>query len=55
VTTLAEVRAVKMAYKLGANSFLVKPSKFEDLEQMLRVVYEYWCRCEKPPVPGSET
>jgi len=44
-----------MAYKLGANSYLVKPSKFEDLEQMLRVVYEYWSWCEKPPVPGSET
>lgn len=43
-----EARDVKMAYELGANSYMVKPSTFEDLQQMLKAVYDYWCWCEKP-------
>lgn len=38
------------AYRRGANSFIVKPAKFEDLQQMIKTTYEYWCWCEKPPV-----
>jgi CheY-like chemotaxis protein len=46
-----EPRDVKRAYQLRANSYIVKPSAFEDLQAMLRTVHDYWCWCEKPPFP----
>jgi CheY-like chemotaxis protein len=39
---------VVKAYGLGANSYMVKPSNFEDLQQMIKVAYEYWSFCLKP-------
>ena len=36
------------AYALGANSYLVKPSNFEDLQQMVKTAHEYWTLCTKP-------
>lgn len=42
---------VREAYRLGANSYFTKPSALNDLMDMLRVTYEYWSRCECPPVP----
>jgi CheY-like chemotaxis protein len=36
------------AYKLGANSYMVKPSNFDDLMTLIRNVYEYWTICCKP-------
>jgi len=44
------------AYKLGANSYMVKPGNFEELQTMIRNVYEYWSLCTKPEpgdLPGS--
>jgi CheY-like chemotaxis protein len=43
---------VKRAYRLGANSYLVKPSSFEDLVGNLRLCLEYWSICEKPDPPA---
>jgi DNA-binding response OmpR family regulator len=37
---------VRQAYKLGANSFLVKPNDLKELVRLMRVIYEYWSRCE---------
>jgi CheY-like chemotaxis protein len=39
------------AYKWGANSYLVKPSGYEELTQILKVFFDYWNLCEKPMVP----
>ena len=36
------------AYALGANSYFVKPSNFDDLQQMVKTAHEYWSLCTKP-------
>jgi len=44
---------VASAYGFGANSFLVKPAAFEDLERMGGVIRAYWESCELPkPTPS---
>jgi CheY-like chemotaxis protein len=42
---------VATAYGFGANSYLVKPSSFDDLEKLGRLIRDYWERCELPPEP----
>ena len=47
-------RDVNRAYELGANSYLVKPSELQDLEQVAAQVERYWLAlnqcpdCEQP-------
>lgn len=41
---------VQKAYELGANSYMTKPSNINELVDLIRVTYEYWCRCERPPM-----
>ena len=36
LTSSDEIRDMNEAYRLGANSFLVKPTDFEDLTEVLR-------------------
>ncbi|MEO6183085.1 MAG: response regulator [Verrucomicrobiota bacterium] len=36
------------AYGLGANSYMVKPSNFDDLQQMIKTAHDYWLYCLKP-------
>src|SRR6266567_4843344 len=42
---------VREAYRLGANSFITKPTALKELVDVLRVTYEYWSRCKCPPRP----
>jgi len=39
---------VAQAYGLGANSYMVKPSNFDDLQAMMKTAHEYWSLCLKP-------
>lgn len=39
---------VLRAYGLGANSYMVKPSNFDELQQMVKTAHEYWSFCLKP-------
>jgi len=47
-TASREQQDIAAAYGLGANCFIAKPSKFEDLEHLLKVLHEFWRLCEKP-------
>jgi len=40
---------VREAYRLGANSYMVKPTSSQELEKLMRLAAEYWARCERPP------
>lgn len=40
---------VANAYGFGANSYMVKPTTFDDLEKLGRVILDYWKACELPP------
>src|SRR6266436_5380421 len=42
LTASDQIRDVNTAYRLGANSFLVKPMDFDDVVQMSRFVSDYW-------------
>lgn len=42
LTTSREESDVERAYRLGANSFLVKPPSIEELNDLMRLVKEYW-------------
>lgn len=42
LTVSEEVRDVSKAYKLGANSFLIKPPRVAELKETLRMIDNYW-------------
>jgi len=44
---------VREAYSLGANSYMVKPSDLTAMIDLLRATWEFWSRCECPPMPGK--
>jgi CheY-like chemotaxis protein len=41
---------IHKAYQLGANSYIVKPQKMEDLVRVIGVSMQYWKMCSKPDV-----
>jgi CheY-like chemotaxis protein len=45
---------VQEAYRLGANSYITKPTSLSGLVDTLRILYEYWSRCECPPLSPAE-
>jgi CheY-like chemotaxis protein len=48
-----EVRQVNRAYALGANSFLTKPGKEEDLHGLITAFRDYWILRNRPPRQSS--
>lgn len=44
---------VRKAYELGANTYLVKPTDFDMLTEMVRKVCDYWEICVKPQKEGE--
>ncbi len=49
LTSSDRVYDVNQAYKLGANSFLVKPLDFENYIQTCHVLKQYWLHVNKRP------
>lgn len=41
-TSSTELEDVKRAYELGASAYLVKPLRFEDFVEMMKVVGTFW-------------
>ncbi|HXS68123.1 MAG TPA: response regulator [Candidatus Polarisedimenticolia bacterium] len=39
---------VEKAYNLGANTYMIKPSSFEELAQIVKLAHEYWAVSVKP-------
>ena len=50
LTSSGHEEDIKRAYQLGVNSYLVKPSSFEGLVELLRLVFKYWEACETPVI-----
>ncbi len=42
LTVSEELKDVEKAYELGANSFLIKPPRAEDLRNMIKAWEDYW-------------
>ncbi len=49
LTSSEQEADIEAAYRLGAASFLVKPSNPDDLGEMLRIVDEYWLKHNRLP------
>jgi CheY-like chemotaxis protein len=49
LTSSEQVYDVDKAYSLGANSFLVKPSSFDNYVEVLRAMSGYWLWISKTP------
>src|SRR5688572_31767607 len=49
LTTSDRIQDVNEAYRLGANSFLVKPLEFAEFQNMLIALHQYWLTLSKTP------
>jgi CheY-like chemotaxis protein len=47
-TTSAEQEAVIDAYSKSIQGFFVKPSSFQDLRELIKIIVGYWQKCESP-------
>ncbi len=47
-TTSAAQEAVVDAYSKSIQGFFIKPTSFQDLKSMLKIIVEYWQKCESP-------
>ncbi|KAA3665209.1 MAG: response regulator [Chloroflexi bacterium] len=50
LTSSAEDRDVREAYKLGANSYIVKPVNFDKFIEVAEQIELYWTILNQPPV-----
>lgn len=44
---------VLTAYKLGANSYFTKPGTLDELTKLIGLAFDYWTKCERPPLPSN--
>jgi CheY-like chemotaxis protein len=49
LTTSRENRDVKAAYKLGVNSYIVKPVDFLSFAEVVKTIKVYWLLTNEPP------
>ncbi|MEP7265961.1 MAG: response regulator [Bacteroidota bacterium] len=47
-TTSAAQEAIIDAYSKSIQGFFVKPSTFQDLKSTMKIIVEYWQKCESP-------
>jgi CheY-like chemotaxis protein len=47
-----EERDVRVAYRLGANCFFKKPSTNEEMEKIVKQIFEFWNAAERPEIPN---
>lgn len=52
LSTSTEDRDIQVAYREGANSFIVKPVDFDQFMQIVEHIQIYWCLLNTPP-PNS--
>jgi CheY-like chemotaxis protein len=53
LTLSSDIRDVNRAYQLGANSFMVKPTEFEDVTALITQLEAYWRSENKAPPLGG--
>lgn len=49
LTSSDQIRDVNTAYRLGANSFMVKPTDFENVLEMAKTLRSYWLLMSRAP------
>jgi two-component system, response regulator len=53
LTTSRENRDIDAAYRLGVNSYIVKPVDFLAFADVARTIKVYWLLTNEPPLPGD--
>jgi len=53
LTSSQDERDIEMAYRWGANSYVVKPVKFEEFRRVVSQIGSYWAGTNRPQFPGS--
>lgn len=53
LSSAREERDLVASYRLGANSYVVKPVEFDRFVECVSRLVTYWLRCNEPPPPGS--
>jgi CheY-like chemotaxis protein len=53
LTSSSEIDDVNQAYDLGVNSYLSKPTAFEDLIRLVQTIDDYWVRWNLCPTTGT--
>lgn len=46
---------INKAYELGANSYMIKVTKFSEFVERMKVVYDYWSKCVEIPDLAGES
>jgi CheY-like chemotaxis protein len=49
LSTSTEERDIQIAYREGANSFIVKPVDFDQFMYIVEYIQTYWCSLNTPP------
>jgi two-component system response regulator len=49
LTASEDIRDANVAYRLGANSFLVKPLDFQNVIALAKAMHDYWLQASKAP------
>jgi CheY-like chemotaxis protein len=55
MTTSRENRDIEAAYRLGVNSYIVKPVDFQTFMEVVKTIKVYWLLTNEPPFPDSST
>ena len=55
LTSSAEDKDIAEAYKLGANSYILKPVNFEKFLEVAEQIELYWCMTNQPPSENGLT
>lgn len=53
MTSSQQDKDVQRAYHLGANTYFVKPSRFDALTELCKQISNYWSQGLKPRIPPS--
>jgi CheY-like chemotaxis protein len=51
LTTSSDMMDIRVAYQLGANSFLTKPLDLAEFREMIKAFHQYWIIHAKPAPP----
>ena len=55
LTSSSREADVQRAYSLGANTYFIKPSSFDEFREMLQILYAYWSRARRPKTTAART
>lgn len=55
LTASNQLDDINRAYEKNANSYLIKPPRFEDMKELIRKIGEYWLTANARPQIGSST